>query len=573
MAYAVSPLSDVTPLSDAAGLEPPEPPALSGLPDTPGPPDLPDLAVVWTAVRDEIELPRPSVLERLLVRLGLPQGEAMLVAAAPALRGSWICAVALSVAFAVGGGLAARTGNVTMFLTVAPLVPVLAVATAFGPEASAALEQESAAPYPLVRLVLLRTGAVLLAALPVVLVGQLVFPEAAAWVWLLPALGFIAAVLALSTWFGPWRPATAITGPLGRRHRRGQPARHHLGGLRAALCRRLSPHARRRTACAGPSGAAPRHHRKDLVMTSTHSAGPAGSTTVSLRGVTKRYRSVAALDAVDLDLGPGITGLLGPNGAGKTTMLRVMATVLRPDDGQVRLLGRDPGEPGPRTEVRRRLGYQPQELGFPRGFSTMAFVNYMAVLKEWADRDLRTSEVRRVLELVGLGDVATKRISRLSGGQRRRVALAQALLGTPELLVLDEPTTGLDPEQRASLRGVLADIAATSTMVISTHQTEDVAALCSRVVVLDAGRVHFDGTVPELVSVAAGKVWMAASPDAAAQASWRTASGRYRNVGEHVPSGAELVEPSLEDAYLLLRGAAGLVNTSSSDADTSAEVA
>ena len=101
----------------------------------------------------------------------------------------------------------------------------------------------------------------------------------------------------------------------------------------------------------------------------------------------------------------------------------------------------------------------------------------------------------------------------------------------------------------------------------------DVAALCSRVVVLDAGRVHFDGTVPELVSVAAGKVWMAASPDAAAQASWRTASGRYRNVGEHVPSGAELVEPSLEDAYLLLRGAAGLATTSFTDDETSAEVA
>jgi ABC-2 type transport system ATP-binding protein len=293
------------------------------------------------------------------------------------------------------------------------------------------------------------------------------------------------------------------------------------------------------------------------------------STTVTLRGVTKRYRSLAALDHVDLDLGPGITGLLGPNGAGKTTMLRVIATVLRPDDGEVRLLGRDPGEPAARTEVRRRLGYQPQELGFPRGFSAMAFVNYMAVLKEWADRDVRTREVRRVLDLVGLGDVATKRIGRLSGGQRRRVALAQSLLGTPELLVLDEPTTGLDPEQRASLRGVLADIAATSTMVISTHQTEDVAALCSRVIVLDAGRVHFDGTVPELVALAAGRVWMAAEPDAAAQASWRMASGRYRNVGEHVPAGAELVEPSLEDAYLLLRGASGATSSPSTSPSTS----
>jgi ABC-2 type transport system ATP-binding protein len=287
------------------------------------------------------------------------------------------------------------------------------------------------------------------------------------------------------------------------------------------------------------------------------------STTVCLRNVSKRYRSLAALDGVDLDLGPGITGLLGPNGAGKTTMLRVMATVLRPDDGRVRLLGRDPTDPDSRTEVRRRLGYQPQELGFPRGFSAFAFVNYMAVLKEWGDRTTRTAEVRRVLDLVGLGEVGPKRISRLSGGQRRRVALAQALLGTPELLVLDEPTTGLDPEQRASLRGVLADIAATSTMVISTHQTEDVAALCGRVVVLDAGRVHFDGTVTELVSIADGRVWMADGPDGTAQASWRTASGRYRNVGRHVPPGVELVEPSLEDAYLLLRGA-----TSPSAADT-----
>lgn len=172
---------------------------------------LPDLSAVWTAVRDEIELPRPSGLERMLVRLGLPPGDAMLVSSAPALRGSWICAVVLAVAFAVGGGLAARTGNVTLFLTVAPLAPVLAVATAFGPEGGAALEQESSAPYPLVRLVLLRTAAVLLAALPVVLVGQLVFHEVAAWVWLVPALGFTAAVLGLSTWFGPWRPATAIT--------------------------------------------------------------------------------------------------------------------------------------------------------------------------------------------------------------------------------------------------------------------------------------------------------------------------------------------------------------------------
>jgi hypothetical protein len=195
-------------------------PAPTAYAATPGPADrapsrggsLPDLDAVWGSVRDEIELPRSSAVERLLARLGLPPGDAMLVSAAPALRGSWICAVALAVAFAVGGALAARNGSATVFLVVAPLVPVLAVATAFGPEVgAAALEQESAAPYPLVRLVLLRTAAVLLTAVPVVLLGQLVFPEAAGWVWLLPALGFTAAVLALSPWFGPWRPATVIT--------------------------------------------------------------------------------------------------------------------------------------------------------------------------------------------------------------------------------------------------------------------------------------------------------------------------------------------------------------------------
>lgn len=171
---------------------------------------VPDLDLVWSSVRDEVEVPAVSRLERLLSRLGLPPGDAMLVAAAPALRGSWICAVALAVAFAVGGAVSAHNGSAGAFLMLAPLVPVVGVAVAFGPEAGPALEQESSAPYPLVRLILLRTAAVLLAALPVVVVGQLVFPQHVAWLWLLPALGFTAAVLGLSSWFGPWRPAAAI---------------------------------------------------------------------------------------------------------------------------------------------------------------------------------------------------------------------------------------------------------------------------------------------------------------------------------------------------------------------------
>jgi ABC-2 type transport system ATP-binding protein len=280
--------------------------------------------------------------------------------------------------------------------------------------------------------------------------------------------------------------------------------------------------------------------------------------TVQLTGIRKRYRGTTALDGIDLSLRPGITGLLGPNGAGKTTLLRIIATVLTPDDGGVHLLGRSPDTPETLAEVRRRLGYLPQEMGFPRGFTGFGFVDYMAVLKEWTQRSSRHDEVRRVLGLVDLADVATKRVRALSGGQRRRVALAQALLGDPELLLLDEPTTGVDPQQRVSLRRVLSQAGERSTVLLSTHQTEDVAALCDRVVVLDHGQVRFDGAVQDLVATAAGRVWLADTADPAAHASWRTGTGKHRHVGDAPPPGAEPAEPTLEDAYLLLIGARAL---------------
>jgi ABC-2 type transport system ATP-binding protein len=276
--------------------------------------------------------------------------------------------------------------------------------------------------------------------------------------------------------------------------------------------------------------------------------------TIELTGVTKRYRGTTALEGVDLALRPGITGLLGPNGAGKTTLLRILATVLAPDAGDVRLLGRVPDAPDVLADIRRRLGYLPQEMGFPRSFTGFAFVDYMAVLKEWTSAGPRHEEVRRVLALVDLDDVATKRIRALSGGQRRRVGLAQALLGSPDLLLLDEPTTGVDPEQRVSLRQVLSTAGEHSTIVLSTHQTEDVAALCDRVVVLDHGRILFDGAVRDLVATAVGRVWLAEAPDPSALASWRTGTGKHRNVGARAPEGSHLTEPTLEDGYLLLLG-------------------
>ena len=278
------------------------------------------------------------------------------------------------------------------------------------------------------------------------------------------------------------------------------------------------------------------------------------TTTIRLTGISKRYRGTTALDGIDLTFGAGITGLLGPNGAGKTTLLRIIAPVLAPDEGGVHLLGRSPDTPETLAEVRRQLGYLPQEMGFPRGFTAFGFVDYMAVLKEWTERSSRHDEVRRVLGLVDLADVATKRVRALSGGQRRRVALAQALLGDPELLLLDEPTTGVDPQQRVSLRRVLSQAGERSTVLLSTHQTEDVAALCDRVVVLDQGRVRFDGAVRDLVATAAGRVWLADAPDPAARASWRTGTGQHRHVGDAAPLGAEPIEPTLEDAYLLLIG-------------------
>lgn len=277
---------------------------------------------------------------------------------------------------------------------------------------------------------------------------------------------------------------------------------------------------------------------------------------VELTAVTKTFGRTRALDRIDLAFDRGVTGLLGPNGAGKTTLLRIVATSIAADAGQVSLLGRDPhGSHAEVTAIRRQLGYLPQELGYPGDMSAFGFVEYVAVLKEWNDRDRRLREVRRVLDLVGLSEIATKRVGRLSGGQRRRVALAQALLGDPRILVLDEPTTGLDPTQRADLRRTLSVIAGECAVLLSTHQTEDVAALCERVVVLAGGRIRFDGAVADLVATADGRVWLSDAPGRDALASWRTGTGRHHVVGGTPPPGAEPAEPTLEDAYLLMLGA------------------
>ena len=177
------------------------------------------------------------------------------------------------------------------------------------------------------------------------------------------------------------------------------------------------------------------------------------TTTIELRAVRKSYGSTVALRDLDLSIGTGVTALLGPNGAGKTTLMRIVATVLAPDAGEVRLLGKDPSHADGRHAIRRRLGYFPQEPGYYLNFSAFDFVDYIAILKEMTDRRERHVEVRRVLELVGLSDVMHKRIKALSGGIRRRVIISQTLLGDPALLVLHEPTAGLRHEAPLRLRG------------------------------------------------------------------------------------------------------------------------
>ena len=274
---------------------------------------------------------------------------------------------------------------------------------------------------------------------------------------------------------------------------------------------------------------------------------------VQVDAVEMRFGRTIALDGVSLDLQSGVTGLLGPNGAGKTTLLRLLATATLPDRGRLEILGHDPRSAPGRLAIRRQLGYMPQEPGFHPRFTVFEFVDYVAILKEMADRQARHDEVRRVLGLVGLGPQRGTRIKALSGGMRRRVALAAALLGGPDLLVLDEPTAGLDPEQRLRFRELVAELGEQRVVVLSTHQTEDVASLCPRVIVLHHGRVRFAGSPAELAGLARGHVWSSPTRPPGARASWRTGTGAYRSIGDP-PDGAQLVEPTIDDGYLLLAG-------------------
>ncbi|MDX3225587.1 ABC transporter ATP-binding protein [Streptomyces sp. ME19-01-6] len=223
---------------------------------------------------------------------------------------------------------------------------------------------------------------------------------------------------------------------------------------------------------------------------------------VRVHGLTVRHRRTTALDAVDLAFGTGVHGLLGPNGAGKTSLIRVLATVAAPTAGRVELLGGDISAPAHRTAVRRRLGYLPQEFGYYPGFTVREFVAYMAWLKEIPRADAPAA-VERAVARVGLADRIDAKVRSLSGGMVRRVGIAQAIVNDPAVLFLDEPTAGLDPEQRVDFRALLRELGRNATVLVSTHLVEDVAAACTEVTLIGSGRVAYQGTPRALAELGA----------------------------------------------------------------------
>ena len=224
---------------------------------------------------------------------------------------------------------------------------------------------------------------------------------------------------------------------------------------------------------------------------------------VVLTGIHRSFGKNKAVDGVSMELGPGVFGVLGPNGAGKTSLLRILATALPPSSGEIRLLDRDPRRPAARREIRRRLGYLPQNLGYYPSFTVAEFIEYFALLKEMPSSAVPKA-VAVAVERVDLGAKAKAKLRTLSGGMLRRVGIAQAIVNDPELLLLDEPTAGLDPEQRVQFRALLRSLGATATVIVSTHLVEDVGAACSEVALMSGGKVVFRGTPDDLTARGAG---------------------------------------------------------------------
>jgi ABC-type multidrug transport system ATPase subunit len=277
--------------------------------------------------------------------------------------------------------------------------------------------------------------------------------------------------------------------------------------------------------------------------------------------LTKVYSgNIRALSGVDLTIAGGMFGLLGPNGAGKTTLMRILAGILRPSGGSVRIGEHDATTERGRAFVRRTLGYLPQEFGVYPDLSAREFLDYIAILKGMSDAAARRKRVTELLDVVGLADAAGRKLKGYSGGMKRRVGIAQALLNDPQLLIVDEPTAGLDPEERIRFRNLLAELAGDRTVLLSTHIVEDVGQTSRELAIMSAGRVLFQGTAQQLIAAARGHVWTILTSGAKPSGEHTVISTlhlgdtvQYRVVGASPPSdNAQPAEPALEDAYVWL---------------------
>lgn len=226
--------------------------------------------------------------------------------------------------------------------------------------------------------------------------------------------------------------------------------------------------------------------------------------------LTKHYKSKIAVDCISATMTSGVYGLLGANGAGKTTLMRMLCGILEPTSGEVHYNGRSIFEMG--SAYRNLLGYLPQEFGYYPNYTAQEFLLYISALKG-IPRYNAKKQLRALLETVGLENVATKKIKTFSGGMKQRLGIAQALLNNPKILVLDEPTAGLDPKERVRLRNILSDLASDKIVLLSTHIVSDIEAIADEVFLMKKGTFILQGSIEELVSYAQGKVWELTVPE------------------------------------------------------------
>jgi ABC-type multidrug transport system ATPase subunit len=272
-----------------------------------------------------------------------------------------------------------------------------------------------------------------------------------------------------------------------------------------------------------------------------------------------------ALDGVSLEIPRGMFGLLGPNGAGKSTLMRAVATLQTPTAGSIRFDGIDAlREP---ERLRATLGYLPQDFGVYPRVSAEALLDHLAVLKGYGVRGERKATVEQLLAQVNLWNVRHKAVAGFSGGMRQRFGIAQALLGNPRLIIVDEPTAGLDPEERNRFNNLLAEIGENVVVILSTHIVEDVSDLCSRMAVIDAGRIVAEGHPRELIAEQQGRVWSKAidrvdldlhrARHAVIATRLREGRTMIHVAADASPGdGFEPVETSLEDVYFMALGTA-----------------